>query len=1079
MRTGVRSFWLMSLVLIGWNGARSQSNPPAAEAGEAQEAAVIQRTSTRVVFQVDGSGWRENTAEIKIQSEAGVQQMGVIRFSYAKDNESVEIGYVRVRKADGTVVVTPPENVQDMPSDVTRVAPVYSDLREKHVAVKGLGVGDVLEYSVKSVVTNPEVPGQFWFEYNFVKDGIARDEELEISVPRDKYVKLASPQFPPKIDEQNGARIYRWKTANLERKPEPKKNPAELASTPAPDVQLTTFHSWEEVGRWYYDLQRDRVAATPEIQSKAAELTKGLSGDAEKIHAIYNYVATRNRYVGLSFGIGRYQPHFAAEVLSNEYGDCKDKHTLLAALLKAAGYEAWPALISSTRKLDPEFPSPAQFDHVISVLPQGAKLTWLDTTPGVAPFGLLIPTLRDKLALLIPSGKAAELMKTPADPPFPFAIRFDAEGKIDSGGTFTGHMQRSSRGDEEVAFRTAFRMVPRARWQELVQGISAGTGFGGTVSSVEGSNPEDTEGPFHYSYDYTRKDYGGWTDHQITPPLPIFGIEVLANQDDKPTGPIFVGAPGEAVYHARVELPVDTVKLPSDSNVKQDFAEYHSTYSKEGNTLVAERRLLIREHEIPASRWEDYKKLAKAISDDENQWVELEAPRAERGKLDDAGRPATAAEPPSQAQRLVEQARQADERHDDTTVAALLEQLIAVDPKYPGAWGMLGALHVRQNQPDKGLEEIKKEIENHPDDLPVYKALAYYQTRLRRTGDAIQTWRSLLKVAPEDGDAVKGLEQLLMAEKRYPELIELLEPRIAKLAIPEEEISLGTAYLESGQKDKGVAELEKAVQQDSGPRTLNSAAYMLADANVELLKAQEWATRAVSILEKESQDVFLSTLKSEDLGRMSSLAALWDTLGWVYFREGDEQAAEKYLDAAWVLVERPIVGDHLGQVYQQEGKAKAAAHAYELALAARADFEDARKHLAALTAKNPALATPSQRALLKGGGGPGHPALAMISTAAGELSAIRTVKLPRLTSKTASAEYFLLFSAGPKLEEVKFISGAAELSKADKALSAAHYNLPIPDEQARIVRRGILMCSQTTAECSIVLLPPASVQSVN
>ncbi len=174
-----------------------------------------------------------------------------------------------------------------------------------------------------------------------------------------------------------------------------------------------------------------------------------------------------------------------------------------------------------------------------------------------------------------------------------------------------------------------------------------------------------------------------------------------------------------------------------------------------------------------------------------------------------------------------------------------------------------------------------------------------------------------------------------------------------------------------------------------------------------------------------------------------------------------------------MLGQDPVIGDHLGQVYEREGKEKLAARAYELALATGAEYPDARQHLNELTARNPRLApsvlTPKR---------PGMPDN-FSSGAAAELSAMRTVKLPRLTSKTASAEYFLLFSAGPKVEEVKFISGAEELRNADKALSAARYNLPIPDQGVRIVRRGILMCSQATAECNIVLLPPGSVHSVN
>ena len=87
-------------------------------------------------------------------------------------------------------------------------------------------------------------------------------------------------------------------------------------------------------------------------------------------------------------GIGRYQPHSATDVLSNDFGDCKDKHTLFAALLAAENIKAMPVLINSSAKIDPDVPSPAQFDHVITALPQGNGYQFLDTTPEVAPYGL-------------------------------------------------------------------------------------------------------------------------------------------------------------------------------------------------------------------------------------------------------------------------------------------------------------------------------------------------------------------------------------------------------------------------------------------------------------------------------------------------------------------------------------------------------------------------------------------------------------------------------------------------------------------------------------------------------------------
>jgi hypothetical protein len=59
------------------------------------------------------------------------------------------------------------------------------------------------------------------------------------------------------------------------------------------------------------------------------------------------------------------------------------------------------ALVNSSWKLDAEVPSPGQFDHVIGYLPQGMKVVWLDTTPEVAPFGYLVPRLRDKEAFVM------------------------------------------------------------------------------------------------------------------------------------------------------------------------------------------------------------------------------------------------------------------------------------------------------------------------------------------------------------------------------------------------------------------------------------------------------------------------------------------------------------------------------------------------------------------------------------------------------------------------------------------------------------------------------------------------------
>jgi hypothetical protein len=278
------------------------------------EGAVIEESSMRAAFNADGTSTREQQTRVRIQSEAGVQQYGLLNFPYQGSVEHVDITYVRVRKSNGSVVTTPEDNIQEMPSEVSRQAPFYSDLREKHVAVKGLEPGTILEYAAKWVEDKPLAPGQFWFAWQFTKSAAVISEQLEVSAPLDKKIKVKSQTVQPTVKEEAGRRIYSWKTSNStsETKADEKKDRSyQLVRglLPPPDVLVSSFQSWEDVGRWYSTLQEEKVKPSPDVEAKAAELTKGLTDSQARVQALYDYVSLHYRYIGIAFGIGRYQPH--------------------------------------------------------------------------------------------------------------------------------------------------------------------------------------------------------------------------------------------------------------------------------------------------------------------------------------------------------------------------------------------------------------------------------------------------------------------------------------------------------------------------------------------------------------------------------------------------------------------------------------------------------------------------------------------------------------------------------------------------------------------------------------------------
>ena len=1032
---------LMTLGLLFRDTQAQTPSQPGAKIDYSKEAVVDEDDTTKDVFENDGTSMRVSSARLRIQSDAGVQRFSVLSFPYQESTETVEIVYVRVHKPDGTVIVTPAENVLDMPSDITRQAPFYSDLHEKHVAVKGLTVGDVLESQVRWHLTKPLAPGQFWFAFYLPHDSIVLHKELEVTVPGERAVKWKSPTSKPVIREESGRRVFTWTFSQLEHQSsdedkaslEKKTYQATRGKLPPPDIQLSSFQSWAEVGAWYDGMQLDRVKASPEIRAKAAELTKNADDDTAKLHAIYNYVSTQFRYIGVAFGIGRYQPHTAADVLANQYGDCKDKHTLLASLLDAAGIKAYPALINSSHELDPDLPSPQQFDHVITAVPQAKGFLWLDTTTEVAPFGYLLSILLDKQALVMPGDSPAALVTTPVNLPIKALRTFRMEAKLDDTGTLEGKVEQSVQGqDGEVLLRKGFRSTPQPQWKELVQQVSYALGFGGEVSDVSASQPDKTDEPWHISYSYKRKDYPDWANKHLNPPLPPIVLPVYVDDATKPTVPVWLGAAMEIDLHSQVELPKGYVPvLPAAVNLKEEFAEFHASYGIKDGKLTTERHLITKAPEIPVSAYDHYKKFMKAIEDDHNAYIETSSGGAASeptgimalmGKirnLPNSDNPA--------AMEAESDAREAAQRGDLPAAIASLQHAVELDPKFTRDWLMLGGMQMSSRSPDEALVALRHAVDLDATQVLPLQMLGFAQVSLKKYEEAVTTFRRIIEIAPDDVDAHSNLGNALQRLKRYPEAAAAYEaalklsPDRAGLAL-----QMGTAYLRTGDEAKALAAYKKTLELSSAPVMYNDIAYELADANKQLPLALEYAEKAVRDEEEASAKIKLSDLTMKDLNYTFSLAAFWDTLGWVHFRLGNYQKAEQYLEASWTLSPGKDQTDHLAQVHKQQHK-------------------------------NP------------------RPV---------DLNFLRTTKVPRLTPETANAEFFVILARDPKtseakVQEVKFISGSDKLRSPGKALSTVSFKFPFPDDgPSHLVRRGILGCYPVTG-CSFVPYNIQDVHSIN
>jgi len=1057
------------LLLCSMAGHTQQPAPDAPD--YSKEPFVIERLHTTQHFENDGTGTRRAVARIKVQNEAGVQALGQLVLGYNSANEKMTIDAVRVLKADGNVVTATASAVQDLSAPIEREAPIYTDYRQKHITVPGLRPGETLEYEITTTITTPLASGHFWLEYNFTRQAIVLDEQLEVSFPAGRAVKIKTlPREegdPPLTFEEataDGRQIRRWKSANPTRPdddedddtpaPRRKKKKSKLQSS---EVQLTTFQSWAEVGRWYAQLERERVAPSDAVLAKARELTAGLSSDPEKVEGLYNYVARNFRYVSLSFGVGRYQPHSAADVLSNQYGDCKDKHTLLASLLRAAGLRAWPVLINSQRKIDEEMPSPSQFDHVISVVPLGEQLWWMDTTTEVAPFRLLSANLRKKQALAIPAdGSEARLIETPPDPPFASTQQVEIEGAISELGKLDAKVTYLLRGDNELPLRMAFRRTPQGRWKEVGQMVAYSDGLGGQVSDVTPSEPASTAEPFRLEYRVSIPNFLDWSSKEslLRVPMPALGMPAGDPEMEEDEDPIELGSPTDIVVKLKLTLPAQyAARAPVSMGLKRDYAEYRSNYKVEGQTILAERTLRFLQREVAAARARDYVNFSRSVDSDEAQTIRITSAVAGTPAIPEAAK----------AEELFQASGAALRSGNFKLAVEMLERVTKLEPKHRRAWFALGSAHAALRQYDAAVDAFRKQAELNPYDEFAFTGMGDVFLQQQKYPEAADAFRKQLEVKPLDATAQSLLGFALHRMGKYEEAVNELE----KAAVLDSKsaalrVNLGRAYLKLDRADEALQAFDKAIELQPSTTTFNNVAYELSLAGTHLDRAQQYAESAVAATAAQLRNASLSRLTVEDLLRVSGLAAYWDTLGWVFFQKGDLAKAEKFVEASWLLDFHGEVGDHLAQIYEKRGQKDKAARQYALALRATRPEPDTRQRLVALV------------------GADKVPDLEM--KVGEQLSMLRTIKLGSLVKETVSAELFVLLAPGPSgavVEDVNFIRGDEKLRPFTDTVRAAKFGAVFPDDSpTKLVRRGILSCGKDSG-CTFVLLTPDSVTSVN
>jgi hypothetical protein len=374
------------------------------------------------------------------------------------------------------------------------------------------------------------------------------------------------------------------------------------------------FRSIDDVAAWYRELTRGMVD-DPASTAALTKLTKGLrGGKSDKIRQIQRYVQDDVKDAPTFIHLAALAPHPPSEVLRAGVGDAKDQASLTIAMLRAAGLDGLPLLVSREGSFAsvPDLPTPAPFNHVVVAIPAGGSFSFIDpSTPGL-PAGRLPAALQGAVGVLVtPDGGA--LVTLPEDAPDDNVIDVRYELTLGADGVVSGQLRGSFRGVEAARAQRIVSLDEAAQADALASVL-----FGDAAGDPTVKRGLSVGEIFRSA---ARTDEAKALDEAVRlqatlAPLRLRDVIVMDDVVGRPmaflwregrTSPVYFGARGTTTVRVDVTLPpgLGIDALPVSVDKPSPLVHVQERWSVADGVLTFVRTIKTMERVVPASRYDE------------------------------------------------------------------------------------------------------------------------------------------------------------------------------------------------------------------------------------------------------------------------------------------------------------------------------------------------------------------------------------------------------------------------------------------------------------------------------------------
>ena len=410
----------------------------------------------------NGQSSQHNQLILLMNTDSGASDYSTYRIQYSYALQKLDLISARVHQPDGRTVLA--ENGGETGYSDAAIS-MYYDTRQRIVNFPHLAKGDVLELEYRiSPKTNINPYGSYYGGLVTFQSSLPEKLRRYVLIaPVSESLNVSEYRMPSTaaVKTDRALRTYSWEVRNMPPLHTEPRGPS-LTET-APYVNVSTFDSWQALGKWYAGFIAPQLQLDTALRAALDRITQGQTTDLEKIRAIHQFVIANTHYVGLEFGVYSYKPYPVSQVYARRFGDCKDKASLMVALMRAAGIDADFALVR-TRKMG-EVGNKATalqiFDHALVYVPK--YQIWLDGTADYAGSHELPLDDQGAMALTVGADGDAVLRHIPVTLPMENYTHRVVRASVQIDGTIMFSGSAYTRGEDAPGLRRQFESSDRQR----------------------------------------------------------------------------------------------------------------------------------------------------------------------------------------------------------------------------------------------------------------------------------------------------------------------------------------------------------------------------------------------------------------------------------------------------------------------------------------------------------------------------------------------------------------------------------------------------------------------------------------